>query len=106
MSEILSPLETSTEILQRTQHCTMFKSPQLQIMAVHAMAMIEREKKVNKMMSRVALILQGDDPLYPELGYGMGEGCSTARMGMFFFSSRRRHTRLTCDWSSDVCSSD
>src|SRR5690242_21021324 len=26
--------------------------------------------------------------------------------GMFFFSSRRRHTRLTCDWSSDVCSSD
>src|SRR5690242_11805296 len=25
---------------------------------------------------------------------------------VFFFSSRRRHTRLTCDWSSDVCSSD
>src|SRR6266571_8284351 len=24
----------------------------------------------------------------------------------FFFSSRRRHTSLTCDWSSDVCSSD
>src|SRR6266480_6545620 len=27
-------------------------------------------------------------------------------MLLFFFSSRRRHTRLTCDWSSDVCSSD
>src|SRR5437016_13966107 len=25
---------------------------------------------------------------------------------MFFFSSRRRHTRLVSDWSSDVCSSD
>src|SRR2546430_3546857 len=24
----------------------------------------------------------------------------------FFFSSRRRHTRFDCDWSSDVCSSD
>src|SRR6266446_9088534 len=24
----------------------------------------------------------------------------------FFFSSRRRHTRLQGDWSSDVCSSD
>src|SRR5207247_6828181 len=24
----------------------------------------------------------------------------------FFFSSRRRHTRSTRDWSSDVCSSD
>src|SRR6267154_1920531 len=27
-------------------------------------------------------------------------------MGFFFFSSRRRHTRWTGDWSSDVCSSD
>src|SRR5574337_905929 len=25
---------------------------------------------------------------------------------VFFFSSRRRHTRLSGDWSSDVCSSD
>src|SRR2546430_3365838 len=28
------------------------------------------------------------------------------REGRFFFSSRRRHTRFDCDWSSDVCSSD
>src|SRR2546430_10951179 len=27
-------------------------------------------------------------------------------MTFFFFSSRRRHTRFDCDWSSDVCSSD
>src|ERR1039457_3831978 len=27
-------------------------------------------------------------------------------MWCFFFSSRRRHTRLQGDWSSDVCSSD
>src|SRR5690348_18456162 len=27
-------------------------------------------------------------------------------MVFFFFSSRRRHTRWTGDWSSDVCSSD
>src|SRR5256714_5550801 len=26
--------------------------------------------------------------------------------GCFFFSSRRRHTRFDCDWSSNVCSSD
>src|SRR5258705_13457125 len=25
---------------------------------------------------------------------------------VFFFSSRRRHTRCLSDWSSDVCSSD
>src|SRR5256885_10791595 len=28
------------------------------------------------------------------------------RVSLFFFSSRRRHTRLQGDWSSDVCSSD
>src|SRR2546430_7657149 len=27
-------------------------------------------------------------------------------LDIFFFSSRRRHTRFDCDWSSDVCSSD
>src|SRR5260370_30074077 len=29
-----------------------------------------------------------------------------ALVDFFFFSSRRRHTRFKCDWSSDVCSSD
>src|SRR6516165_10707972 len=31
---------------------------------------------------------------------------SCLRQSRFFFSSRRRHTRFGCDWSSDVCSSD
>src|SRR2546430_17304061 len=30
----------------------------------------------------------------------------TEVLDVFFFSSRRRHTRFDCDWSSDVCSSD
>src|SRR5476649_2197584 len=35
--------------------------------------------------------------------------CCIFRVGCYFvfcFSSRRRHTRSLCDWSSDVCSSD
>src|SRR2546422_7467029 len=28
------------------------------------------------------------------------------QVAIFFFSSRRRHTRCSRDWSSDVCSSD
>src|SRR5256886_6290792 len=32
--------------------------------------------------------------------------CLCASFVFFFFSSRRRHTRFDCDWSSDVCSSD
>src|SRR3712207_8602890 len=31
---------------------------------------------------------------------------TSCRMTIFFFSSRRRHTRYWRDWSSDVCSSD
>src|SRR5256886_4282219 len=31
---------------------------------------------------------------------------SSEALVVFFFSSRRRHTRFDCDWSSDVCSSD
>src|SRR5690606_39851434 len=30
----------------------------------------------------------------------------TVDIFLFFFSSRRRHTRFSRDWSSDVCSSD
>src|SRR5256886_5101021 len=33
-------------------------------------------------------------------------GSDAAWLFVFFFSSRRRHTRFDCDWSSDVCSSD
>src|SRR5207302_2831536 len=31
---------------------------------------------------------------------------TTLELKLFFFSSRRRHTRFSRDWSSDVCSSD
>src|SRR5256886_4612421 len=31
---------------------------------------------------------------------------ASSACSFFFFSSRRRHTRFDCDWSSDVCSSD
>src|SRR5215204_7020024 len=34
------------------------------------------------------------------------EDSITSRTVIFFFSSRRRHTRSLCEWSSDVCSSD
>src|SRR5260221_1832179 len=33
-------------------------------------------------------------------------GALVVSVSIFFFSSRRRHTRSLCDWSSDVCSSD
>src|SRR2546429_4345873 len=35
-----------------------------------------------------------------------GRATACANQVFFFFSSRRRHTRCSRDWSSDVCSSD
>src|SRR5947207_11184215 len=41
------------------------------------------------------------------VGAGVMGGAIAVLSGrFFFFSSRRRHTRSLCDWSSDVCSSD
>src|SRR5690606_41012253 len=38
--------------------------------------------------------------------YGGGIGLGSSCWLLLFFSSRRRHTRFSRDWSSDVCSSD
>src|SRR5256885_13136700 len=43
-----------------------------------------------------------EPPTYDIEGRGRNNGDGE----VFFFSSRRRHTRLQGDWSSDVCSSD
>src|SRR5204863_2463360 len=37
---------------------------------------------------------------------GYATFCAQTHSALFFFSSRRRHTRSLRDWSSDVCSSD
>src|SRR5690348_6426647 len=39
-------------------------------------------------------------------GVAVNSATSARHFACFFFSSRRRHTRWTGDWSSDVCSSD
>src|SRR5260221_10922365 len=44
--------------------------------------------------------------VYDEKAHTITLGVLAQTRGSFFFSSRRRHTRSLCDWSSDVCSSD
>src|SRR5256886_1740972 len=41
-----------------------------------------------------------------DVGLPSGVRSDIGTVVFFFFSSRRRHTRFDCDWSSDVCSSD
>src|SRR2546430_4868327 len=54
---------------------------------------------VAEAQERLMVARQADEELKAELDRDLTER-------RFFFSSRRRHTRFDCDWSSDVCSSD
>src|SRR5260221_2967461 len=55
----------------------------------------------------LGVIPQGWQHLYVHEEERRREQCGTGvQTCAFFFSSRRRHTRSLCDWSSDVCSSD
>src|SRR5260370_20399399 len=46
------------------------------------------------------------NPVCPSRRLNSRVGCHCHGRLFFFFSSRRRHARFKCDWSSDVCSSD
>src|SRR5689334_2686553 len=60
----------------------------------------------------IFVCLADDPPAFEGAAEALGallrpQGLERARVAAtFFFSSRRRHTRWNCDWSSDVCSSD
>src|SRR5256885_11253725 len=62
--------------------------------------------------SRVLFRTRGQQQLRGSLSRGNMDGSDVISIQeryaetYFFFSSRRRHTRLQGDWSSDVCSSD
>src|SRR3712207_6962185 len=47
-----------------------------------------------------------DQRTYRTTAHGCGDRRRKSESRVFFFSSRRRHTRYWRDWSSDVCSSD
>src|SRR5438309_6223198 len=61
----------------------------------------------------IDVLLLMNEPAFPGvlvpsrlIGVIEGEQIDGKKRTRFFFSSRRRHTRWNCDWSSDVCSSD
>src|SRR6266436_7864796 len=56
-------------------------------------------------LGRKAFLLSAPGRFVDDFTDGVLSGVETLRCG-FFFSCRRRHTRCSRDWSSDVCSSD
>src|SRR2546430_4323028 len=63
----------------------------------------EASKVLNNTWDRLKLVVDLGFKGRANLQSPIEEGL---KLAMFFFSSRRRHTRFDCDWSSDVCSSD
>src|SRR2546430_12552688 len=64
---------------------------------------VTREYYINDAGAQVDALARSAFLRYRE---ALGEEIGAIPEGLFFFSSRRRHTRFDCDWSSDVCSSD
>src|SRR2546430_2282399 len=62
------------------------------------MIVLGEEDLKRRDVALVAMIVKEAGPLRPDFFSDV--------FSFFFFSSRRRHTRFDCDWSSDVCSSD
>ncbi|ORX54976.1 hypothetical protein DM01DRAFT_1335270 [Hesseltinella vesiculosa] len=67
IEEILSPIETPTDIIQRPSLRRILKSRQIDALAGTAMEFIEGEKNFNKILCRLSSILHEDDPQYLDL---------------------------------------
>src|SRR6266542_573130 len=68
--------------------------------ALVALGMLEREGDLYRNTAATDMFLDSN-----KLSY-LGGMLEMANERLYFFSSRRRHTRCYRDWSSDVCSSD
>ncbi|KAF7722788.1 hypothetical protein EC973_002707 [Apophysomyces ossiformis] len=68
-SDILSPIESPTDIVRRPALHRILKSRQIEALACSAMEFIESEKNFNKILSRLSAILHQDDPRYLDLTF-------------------------------------
>src|SRR5262249_24746306 len=90
--EMLDGLGLINEVLQQG-----LKAPTFQF----------RERSSGELIAEFDHLAIRDDTPYPfVVQLEQHKLANIAIEQLFFFSSRRRHTRLVSDWSSDVCSSD
>src|SRR5260370_12989281 len=85
-------------------------STALEWMALCVVALHYADKREQAVRVAVRLLAltepEGYIRVYQDAGEPMKQVLQTLLEASYFFSSRRRHTRFKCDWSSDVCSSD
>ncbi|KAG0164730.1 hypothetical protein DFQ30_009477 [Apophysomyces sp. BC1015] len=69
IEDILSPIESPTDIVRRPALHRILKSRQIEALTCSAMEFIENEKNFNKILSRLSAILHHDDPRYLDLSF-------------------------------------
>ncbi|CAO3647203.1 unnamed protein product [Cunninghamella echinulata] len=69
IEDILSPIESPIDIVQRPTLRRILKSKQIDALAGTAMEFIESEKNFNKILCRLSSILHQDDPQYLDLNF-------------------------------------
>src|SRR3954467_10502731 len=69
-------------------------------------ASMSRAKAVQPRVETAKRGVAAATAIMPRVGTAKSWLLTASYLRFFFFLSRRRHTRLSCDWSSDVCSSD
>src|SRR2546430_3811687 len=72
----------------------------------HSRYQVDAVGRLRRTLDLTLAIVFGPRPAALEAVRAINARHRSVRGSGFFFSSRRRHTRFDCDWSSDVCSSD
>src|SRR2546430_6308422 len=67
---------------------------------------IDRLLQASRAAQTEVMVTEWDSALTRFANNGIHQNVAERDVSVFFFASRRRHTRFDCDWSSDVCSSD
>ncbi|RUS28814.1 hypothetical protein BC938DRAFT_481416 [Jimgerdemannia flammicorona] len=89
-TDILSPLETPSDIVKRPSLRRILKSSQIEILARTSMEFIESEKNFNKILSRLSNIIQLDDPQYLDVRYDRENPTGSGPYGLNGFARARR----------------
>ncbi|RUP43060.1 hypothetical protein BC936DRAFT_137698 [Jimgerdemannia flammicorona] len=90
VEDILSPLETPSDIVKRPSLRRILKSSQIEILARTSMEFIESEKNFNKILSRLSNIIQLDDPQYLDVRYDRENPTGSGPYGLNGFARARR----------------
>src|SRR2546421_6836397 len=81
-----------------------FAAPRPVLVIAQWLGLPQQDREFIRQLSRHLLALDQENP---DRNQAVHNAITTlVEYIMFFFSSRRRHTRSDRDWSSDVCSSD